>query len=1093
MIKLITYLINQKLLVFLLVFLILLSGLVTLFNLNREVAPEVNFDMVSILTIYAGGSPDELEQLITIPIEKKLREVDGIDKVRSYNLENVSVVVVYIDDRVPDVHTVADDIKDKVALVDDLPESAEKPVVEEIKIDKTPVIDMAIFPGEEDVTYREIREMADYLEDYIYEIDGVAEVEDFGYLDREFLVEVDPDEMKYYRIGMNTLINTLKARNLDVPGGSLRIGSKEYVLRSKGQYRNKYEILNTAIMANDLGFVTRIKDIARVYDTFEEPDVHERVNGQEAVVYRIWKKRSADEIDLVDHIRASMKDLYKEGKFERVKIAMFNDTSRYTRQRISSVLVNAAVGFVLLGAILLILLGPRMSAIVSISIPVAFMVAFIGMDMGDITLNVISLFGMIMVLGMIVDFGIVVSENSHRYMELGINKEEAIKKGVAEVAWPVTVTLLCICAAFAPLLFLSGIMGKFIRGIPVVLMICLVASWVIAIFILPTFLNTFSKENHNEDPGLKKEDIHFEYGFFGRLQRQYKKLLNVSLKHRYITLLVLFVLLLLSLGLVATQQVKFVFMPGGGAEQLEIKATLSQEVNLQANLEEMEKVEDIIVELPREDFDALHTSVGLDASSPLDPKPGEKTYKTTFKIYLTRYKDRVRTAEEIIEKLRKKITMAQEEGVFAQDIFFEYKVEEHGPPIGKPINVEIRGQDFDVIKKISQEYISYLRTIKGVKDITTDLEEGKLEYRYVIDEEKAARAKVSMYDVGMALNASYQGAVATSVKKGDESIDIRVRFPESARKKMTSLNDVRIDNMRGGFIPLDLVTRVKKRPGYSQINRLNYKRIGQVQAEVDTDVITSVEANRLLEEKFDDIEKRYPEYTVDYGGEQEDTDESMGELGVLFIFALLVIYIILAVFFSSLITPVVVMSAIPFSLVGVITALWVHGQPMSFMSTLGVFSLAGVIVSNTLVLVQFINNQRDDGLGLKDALIEGGVIRLRPVLLTSGTTVLALFPTIYGIGGIDHFVAPLALSFGYGLIFATFITLILIPCFYHIAEDLKGLMSRFLGMFGITMGTTIFQAAGSGEVTFERVAEQENSRINEVLKPVTRKEKKKKK
>ncbi len=1090
MLKLINYLINKKLLVFLLVFLIMLSGLFTLMSLNREVAPEVNFDMVSILTVYAGGSPDELEQLISIPIEKKLREVDGIDKVRSYNLENVSVVVVYIDDRVPDVHAVAEDIKDKVALVDDLPDNAEKPVVEEIKIDKTPVIDMAIYPREEGVTYREIREMADFLEDYIYELDGVAEVEDFGYLDREFLVEVDPDEMKYYRIGMNTLINTLRSRNLDVPGGTLRIGSKEYVLRSKGQYRNIDEILDTAIMGNDIGFTTRIKDIARVYDTFEEPDVHERVNGQEAVVYRIWKKRSADEIDLVDRLRSSMKDLYKQGKFDRVMIAMFNDTSRYTRQRIDSVLVNAAVGFVLLGAVLLILLGPRMSAIVSISIPVAFMVAFIGMGISDITLNVISLFGMIMVLGMIVDFGIVVSENSHRYMELGMEKRESIRKGVAEVFWPVTVTLLCICAAFAPLLFLSGIMGKFIRGIPVVLMICLVASWAIAMFILPTILNTFAKEKKGGDDALKEEDIHFEHGFFGRVQRQYKKLLNVSLKHRYITLLVLFVLLVLSLALVATQRVKFVFMPGGGAEQLQIKATLSQDVNLETNLSEMKKVENFIMQIPKGEFDALHSSVGLDASSPLDPKPGEKTCKTTFKIYLTRYKDRERPAEEIIEELRRNITRAREEGVFAQDIFFEYKVEENGPPIGKPINVEIRGEDFNVIKKISNEYIAFLKTIKGVKDITTDLEEGKLEYRYVIDEAKASRANVSMYDVGMALNASYQGAVATSVKKGDESIDIRVRFPESARKRMGSLDDVYIDNMRGGFIPLDLVTRVKKQPGYSQINRLNYKRIGQVQAEVDTDVITSVEANRLLREKFAGIEKRYPDYNIDYGGEQEDTDESMGELGILFIFALLVIYIVLAVFFNSLIVPIVVMSAIPFSLVGVITALWVHGQPMSFMSTLGVFSLAGVIVSNTLVLVQFINYQRDEGLDLKESLIEGGIIRLRPVLLTSGTTVLALFPTIYGIGGIDHFVAPLAMAFGYGLIFATFITMVLIPCFYHIAEDAKGLMSRILGKFGIQMESAIYQAATQVTGAFEQAAEMENSRINEVLKPAARNKKK---
>ena len=316
-----------------------------------------------------------------------------------------------------------------------------------------------------------------------------------------------------------------------------------------------------------------------------------------------------------------------------------------------------------------------------------------------------------------------------------------------------------------------------------------------------------------------------------------------------------------------------------------------------------------------------------------------------------------------------------------------------------------------------------------------DLEEGKLEYRYSVNEVMAAQTGVSVADVAIALNASFEGAIATTVNQEEEEIDVRVRFPEIARKRMNSLNDVMIANRNGGLIPLSKVTNVDKKPGYTQINRLDYKRLVQVQAEVDLKKITSIEANKLLMKKFTDIEKRYPGYHVAYGGEQEETNESMGEMGSLFMFALLVIYIVLAVYMGSLILPLVVMIAIPFALVGVILALFTHGQPLSFMGTLGFFSLAGVIVSNTLVLVEFINNLRNEGLGLKDALLEGGVIRLRPVILTTGTTVLGLIPSIYGLslmggGDKDHFVSPLALTFGYGLIFATFITLVLIPCFY---------------------------------------------------------------
>jgi multidrug efflux pump subunit AcrB len=728
---------------------------------------------------------------------------------------------------------------------------------------------------------------------------------------------------------------------------------------------------------------------------------------------------------------------YKNKYPEQVKIELFNDYSKMTRERISAVLSNAVMGFAFLAIILTLLLGPRMAAIVATGIPIAFMVAFIGMKAGDVTLNVISLFGMIMVLGMIVDFSIVVSENSHRYMETGLFKKHAIQKGVSEVVWPVTVTLLCICAAFAPLLMLTGLMGKFIKAIPLVLILCLCASWFTAMFILPTYLQIFSKERSRKGDFdvLKIEDRYFEGGFFGYVQKRYKRLLSFALDHRYLTLLVLVILLATSLLMI--RFIGFVFMTGGGAEQLEIKTYLPQDTNLAANLRESKKIENIIMKLPSEELEALHSSIGEEVPFGLDPKPGEGTHKSTFKVYLTSYHGRDRDAEVILDEIRDNVYEAQKKGLLPGNMFFRFSVEENGPPVGKPVNVEIRGREFSQLAKIAQEYIDYLKTVDGVRDITMDLEEGKEEYRYIVDEVMATRAGVSTFDVAMALHSSFQGAVATSVRKGDEDIDIRVRFPEEARKKRKSLDYVMIANRTGGLIPLDRVTSMTRQPGYSQINRLNYMRLVQVQADVDLKKTTPIEVNRAMEAKFQSIAERYPGYSVAYGGEQEETNKRMGELGTLFQFALLVIFVVLAVFFGSLMLPVVVMAAIPFALVGVIFALAVHRQPLSFMSVLGLFSLAGVIVSNTLVLVQFINNLRDERLPLREALIEAGVIRLRPIILTSGTTVLGLIPSIYGVGGKDFFVAPLALSFGYGLIFATVITLILIPCFYHIAEDIK--------------------------------------------------------
>ncbi|MBN2078305.1 MAG: efflux RND transporter permease subunit [Spirochaetes bacterium] len=1067
MITIIKYLIDRKLLVNLLVFLLISAGLVSLARLNREAFPDVNFDMVSITTIYPGASPEELEQLVTIPLEKRLKEVGDIDKVRSYNIENVSVIVVYIEDEAADKKQTVQDIKDAIALEDKLPQTAEKPMVQEIKLDKKFILDIAILGKKPGISYADLRKVADRMEDYLYEIEGVAEVEQIGYLDREYLVEVDPSALEKYRIGMNTVINTLRQRNMDVPGGSLKVGDSEYILRTKGQYNNIEEIRNTAIMANDAGFVTRIRDVARVSDTFEETDVNERFNGRKAIIFRIWKKRVADEIRLTDVIKRYIENS-RSTLPEEITVEVFNDISRYTRERISSLLLNAAVGFLLLAGVMFLLMGPRISAIVSVTIPVSFMVAFLGMKSGGITLNVISMFGMMMVLGMIVDFGIVVSENSHRYMEYGLPRRQAILKGVSEVVWPVTVTLLCITAAFAPLLFLTGIMGKFIKAIPTVLIICLVASWAVAMFIMPTYLNTFAKDEGTDIDDLKMEDPHYEHGFFGKVQRRYKRLISAAIERRYLTLLCLVILLIASLSLIAFRQVKFVFMPGGGAEAIEILTKLPQGTNLDANLREARKIEEIIMKLPRKELNALHVSVGEERSSPLDPKPGEGTHKSTFSIYLSKESERDRSAEEINEELRTGIEKLRKKGVIPDTMDIRSEVEQNGPPVGKPVNIEIRGKDFDVLMKIAQEYVTYLKTVQNVYDITIDFEEGKQEYLHVINDVMAARTHVSAFDAAMALNSAFQGAVATSVHEGKDDIDIRVRFPERARKNPMSLDRVMIGNQMGGLIPLNLVTDIKKRPGYSQINRLNYKRIVQVQANLDVEKITSQEVNRMMSEKFTAIEKRYPGYSVAYGGEKEDTEKSMGELRVLFLFALIVIYVILAVFTGSLILPVVIMAAIPFALVGVILAVWTHRQPLGFMSVLGFFSLAGVIVSNTLVLVQFINYQRDTGLSLGESLVEAGVIRLRPILLTSGTTVLALIPTIYGLGGKDYFVAPLGLSFGYGLVFATFITLVLIPCFYHIAEDMKGACAKLLSYAGITMDGALYRGrASSAEVPAE--------------------------
>jgi multidrug efflux pump subunit AcrB len=1083
--KIIHYLLEQKLIVSLAVAIFLAAGLVAITHTNRESIPQLSLDMVTVTTVYPGASPSEAEELISIPIEKKLRKVGDLDKVRSYNVENVSVVVVFIQDKAADKKKVVQDIKDAVDQVDNLPARAEKPLVKEITTDNTELISVAFTGKNDDVPYAKLREFANKSERYFYNFNGVGEISKYGYFDREYLVEVNPAALEKYRIGMDTIVAVLSARNIDSPGGPLREGDKEYVLRTKGQFKDADEVRNTVIMCNDLGHATRIRDIAKVTDAYEEADEYRRFDGKPAVVFTLLKKKTADEIELANRIKAGI-ETYSLPGYEDVKLSTFDDKSKTTQHRISSVLHEAAVGFTVLGLFMLLLLGRRMSLIVLAGIPVSFMVTFVVMSYLGMTLNIVSLFGMIMVLGMIVDFSIVVSENSHRYMESGMKRSLAVETGVSEVFVAVTATLLCIIAAFMPLMLATGLIGKFIHAIPVVIITALVASWFIAMFILPTYLNMFLPETHKGKNGEKgnlfvsfvrhfkksafRDDIpaksgkgsktetdeNFESGAFGRVQRTYKHFLSFAIRRRYAVVAVLLALFIGSLSLIPV--VGFKFLTNGGEEQIRVNIKLQNETNLKTNLSQMKNIEKIISSLPKDELVAVHTWVGEAYSDSLDPQPGKASNKSTFDIFLTPEKDRSRTADDIRKYLQKGINAAKSEKLIDPDARVTIDLVFLGPPVGKPVNVEISGDDYDVMKKISKEYIDYLGTVKGLRNLSMDLEEGKTEYRYGVNEELATWSGVSTYDIAVALNASFQGAVATKVNSNQEEQGVRVRFEENARSRMNGIHDVKVSTRTGGLVPLDSVTTVKKGPSYSQINRLNFSRLVQVQADLDPKVITSGQVTSILQKKFADIGKRYPGYTVRYGGEQEDTDKSMGELGNLFIGALAVIFVILTVFFRSLVMPLVVMIAIPFALVGVVFAQVTHHVPLSFMSMLGLFSLAGIIVSNTLVLVQFINKFRDKGLSLKDALVEGGVVRLRPIILTAGSMILELMPVIYGVGGKDYLVAPLALAFGYGLVFATFITLIIIPCFYHIAEDAKGFISRRLSKIGVTMSPFLYTA-----------------------------------
>lgn len=736
---------------------------------------------------------------------------------------------------------------------------------------------------------------------------------------------------------------------------------------------------------------------------------------------------------------------------------------------------NGVTGLVLVVISLFIFLGWRIAFMVAIGLPVTIALTFIALDFMGVTLNLISMFGLIIVIGMIVDDAIIISENIFRYIEEGVEIKEACIQGTVEVISPVTATITTTIAAFAPLLFMTGIFGKFVYFIPLGVIIALLASLTEAFFILPSHVYDI-----NRIGGQKQisSELDQESQWFVRFREKvYRPFLAWSLDHKFITILFLNFLFF---GSIATVVVfgKFKLFPGG------IDAFIVRiEAETGSTLEETEKftraIESEIAKLTKDELDDYITRIGIIQKDPNDPFTKRGKNFAMILVYLTPESGRKIKTEKIINDLRDKtywllnekalkvvkdkleksrLATLKKKGKQEKEVSIntssvpedfkdlqgklvalEFGKIEGGPPVGKPIAIEIKGDDFDVMQKIGAEYKAVLGKIDGVIDIDDDYLEGKEELKIKINEKLAARTGTSVLQIGTSINTAFQGTIATTIKRPDEEVDVRVRFPESYRQSIDSLNKIFVTNMTGNLIPVSKMVEYSKSPGVMSINHLDGTRVLTVTANIDEEITTSREANIKAKQMAKGIIEKYPGYQVIFGGENKDTEESLASLGRAFVVALLFIFLILASLFSSLIQPMIVVATIPFALIGVIIAFITHGHYFSFLSFIGLIGLSGVVVNDSIVLVDFANQFRvkHPELDIKEILLKTGTIRLRPVILTTVTTVLGILPTAYGIGGSDPFLIPMALAIGWGLVFASFLTLIIVPIMYLIVFRIK--------------------------------------------------------
>ncbi len=1019
---LIAFFVRRGLVVNLLSVMMLLGGIYAAKNIQREAFPSVNFDVVVITAFYPGTTPREVEQLMITPIERQLKSIDAINTVRSTAFPGSMQITIEVDPDYDDRSRLVSDVQQAVNqanLPADLPAD---PVISEIKSEQAPVLTFSIFGPFDPLT---LKHLGDRIEDDVLNIDGVSRVLVQGDRKEEIRITLDPARMRRHRVSINDVIRVVQAWNLNAPGGTLKAEHAQHMIRIVGEFHDAEDAGALVLRANDRGQALYLRDVATVERTLVQPTRYVGAQGDPALNMIVLKKGDADIITLVDRVRAYLKTI-PETYGAKVQVRTYQDFSLITRLRLGVLTSNGAIGLGLVLLTLILFLRPSVAITTAWGLPVIFFSGLLLLYLAGVTLNLLTMFGFIMVLGLMVDDAIIVGENVTWHMEQGKSPEQAAIDGTHELMGPVTATVLTTVVAFLPLMHMDGIIGKFIFSIPVVVVVLLMFSWLEAILILP---------NHIRDVANPRKHPK-ERWLFVVISRIYRPCLRWAVKLRYLTILLTFA----GLGgalLLAKQAMEFQLFPPGAESEFYLRVTMPPGTTLETTYRELIRLDREVRK--RIDPSILETTTLVAGENSADRREALKQMGDRFgylRVILTPFTERSTDAFSVMDKIQKEVPPLFPE----LDISFAMLTP--GPPVGRALQVELTGGSEEEMRAVSQRLVAFLRHIPGVHAIESDLQPGDPEMRIQVDRALAAYAGVDLATIAQHVRAAFDGLRVSTLKQGKEEVDVTIRYPEAARRELDTLMQLEIPNLRGGLVPLRRIAHVVEAEGSNSIRHKDGNRVMNVSAEVDRKQITSKRLNDMVwrhrTEWLGDAQRT----RVHLGGEQERSEESVRGLIFSFAFALAGIFVILAIQFNSVRYPVLVMLAIPFGVIGIIVGFWLHGEPISFMAMMGFVALTGVVVNASLVMAVFIQRALARGMPWREAVIESGLRRLRAVLLTAITTVVGLLPTAYGWGGHDPFVAPMALSLSWGLLFSTVITLFSIPAAMGIAMDMHALGQR---------------------------------------------------
>jgi len=1010
----------------LLTLIIILLGFNSLTQMKRDVTPDVDAGKLVITTRYPGAAPEDVELNVTNELEAELKSVEGIDLMTSYSLENISVINITLDPDAEDMEKIKRDVRDAVGRVTNLPEEVtEAPYIKEVTTENIEIIRVGL-GGE--LPYGELTELAKHFEQKLKDIEGVSRVEKTGYRAREIKVEVSQEAMEAYQVPFEEIVQAIRTRNVRATGGSFESYTSDKSIVTLAQFRDPLEVGDVVVRSTFDGPRILVKDLAIIRDGFEPEKTRFRMNGKSVIGFTIFKNSGADLIRVVDAVKElveSERDQMPAG----VELMYSSDKSGNVRSLLGVMTNNALLGLVLVVLVLFIFLNFRTAFWVAMGIPVSVLGVFLLAPFFGASINMLTLIGLIIVIGLIVDDAIVVAENISFQREKGDSPLEAAVNGTYGVLRPVLATIVTTMLAFVPFFFMSGQIGLFIWSFPLIIVLALLVSLVEVLLILPAHI-TGKRHYFKRDRANKRN-------WFDGVRSLFRRFMVYVLKFRY-GMVILFIGMLIGALYYAGNYMKFVLVPGDTSDAFYVAVELETGTSLRATSDRVNAIEERIAELPKEELESFWTLVG----SQREFAPGESENWALTAVSLTPYNERERSAEEIVEELRHHTdTLFDPEKV-------RYIIETGGPPVGSAIKLRAVGSNDRMRKALADSVVAFLSSIEGVTDIDRDDKLGKDQVEIKANYLRLSRLGLTVADIAQTVRLAYDGEVVTRVRYGDEDVGFRVILEESARKKPGYLGKLEIPNQQGRLIPLSEVANFKVGPGPSSFYHYSGKRAVTITADLTKGSdLTSVQATNKILDHFD-LPTDWPGMRLVIGGEAEETQESMASLGFAMAKAIAAIYLVLVLLFSSWTQPFLILFAIPFGLIGVIGAFALHEEPLGFMAMLGVIGMMGVVVNDSLILVDRVNEGRraEPEQKVLPIVAEATAARLRPILLTSITTVAALLPTVYGVAGSNIFIAPMALALGYGILFATPLTLFLLPSLYMVQHDFWRLIKRIPGI-----------------------------------------------